>query len=107
MAISKAQAQKDGLLGGCPLMEDREKLDFETILGKKITVEDFAMVKTKKGEAYVITFKEYKKNYAWAGGCLKKYIEAYGEDFIGTKLIVGDMVKTSNGNDFRVFDIAD
>ena len=107
MAISKEQAMKDGILGGCPLMEGREKLDFDTIVGKKVTIEDYAKVTTKKGDAYVVTLKEYKKNYAWAGGFLKKMVEAYGEEFIGTKLIVGDMVETSNGNDFRTFDVVD
>lgn len=107
MAITREQAQKDGVLGGCPLIEDREKLDFDDMIGEIITVQDYALVKTKKDEAYALTFEEYPKNYAWAGGCLKKFIETYGADFIGTKIVVGEKVKTSNNNDYRVFDVAE
>ena len=107
MAVTKTQALNDGVLGGCPLIEDREKLNFDNMIGEIITVENFAKVQTKKDEAYAITFVEYPTSYAWAGGCLKKFIETYGEDFKGTRLVVGEKVKTSNNNDYRTFDVAD
>ena len=105
MAITREQALKDGVIGGCPLIDDREKLDFDTIIGETITVEDFAKTKTKDGEAYAIIFEEYPENYAWAGGWLKKMIETYNKEFIGTKLIVGEKVRTNSNKDFRTFEI--
>lgn len=106
MAITREQAQKDGVMGGCPLIDEREKIDFDDIIGEHITVKEFARVQTKTDIAYAITFEEYPKMYAWCGGCLKKLIETYGEDFKGTVLIVGEKVKTSNNNTYRVFEIA-
>ena len=92
MAITREQALKDGVIGGCPLIDDREKLDFDTIIGEAITVEDFAKTKTKDGEAYAIIFEEYPDNYAWAGGWLKKMIETYNKEEKRLELIA---IKTS------------
>ena len=61
----------------------------------------------RKETAYVVTFVEHPEGYTWAGGCLKKFIEAYHEEFLGTKLVVGDMVKTKSNNDYRVFEVYD
>ena len=111
MAITRERAQKDGISGGCPLMDGREKLDFDSIIGEVITVEDFAEVEVdkngKKEIAYAMNFTEYPNHYAWAGGCLKKFIEAYHEEFLGTKLTVGEKVKTKSNNDYRVFEVYD
>lgn len=105
MAITKEQATKDGMIGGCPLIGDKEKLDFDSIVGQEITVDEFMSTKTKDGDAYVITFAEYPTHYAWAGGFLSSMIAQYGDDFIGTVLKVGEKVKTNNKRDYRVFDI--
>lgn len=107
MAVTREQAINDGVTGGCPLIDGREKIDFDTIIGEVITVEAFALTKTKDGEAYAMTFNEYANGYAWAGGWLKKMIEHYGEEFIGTKLVVGEKVKTNSNKDFRTFEIFD
>lgn len=111
MAITRERAQKDGITGGCPLMDGREKLDFDSIIGEVITVEAFAEVEVdkngKKEVAYAMNFVEYPEHYAWAGGCLKKFIEAYHDEFIGTKLTVGEKVKTKSNNDYRVFEVYD
>lgn len=105
MAITKEQATNDGLIGGSKLIGDKEKLDFDSIVGTEITVENFEAVKTKDGEAYAITFVEYPEFYAWAGGFIQKCINQYGDEFKGTKLKVGAKVKTNNKRDFRTFDI--
>lgn len=108
MAINKKQALSDGVISGSQIIENCDvKIDFADLEGQKLTVEDFEKVSTKKGDAYVITFKELKKSYAWAGGWLKKFIEKYGEEFKGTKVIVGEKVKTQDGNDFRTFELAE
>ena len=107
MAITREQAIKDGVTGGCPLIDGREKIDFDDIIGDVLTVEAFAKTKTKTDEAYAITFEEYANGYAWAGGWLKKMIEHYAEEFIGTKIVVGEKVKTNSNNDFRTFEIFD
>ena len=97
MAINKKQALTDGVINGSIIIDNCDvKIDFEDHIGETLTVTDFERVQTKKGDAYVITFKEMKKAYAWAGGWLKKFIEKYGEEFKGTKVIVGEKVKTSD-----------
>lgn len=105
MAITKEQATKDGIIGGSKLIGEKEKLDFDSIVGTVITVSDFEAVKTKDGEAYAITFEEYPEFYAWAGGFIQKCITQYGEEFKGTRLKVGEKVKTNNKRDFRTFEI--
>lgn len=105
MAITKEQATKDGIMGGCPLIGSKEKMDFDDFVNDTLTVDDFMSTKTKDGEAYAITFVEYPNMYAWAGGFLKACIDKYGEDFKGTKLVVGLKEKTTNGRTFRTFDI--
>lgn len=108
MAISKKTALADGVINGSMIIDSCEtKIDFEDHIGETLTVTDFEKVITKKGDAYVITFKELKKSYAWAGGWLKKFIDKYGDEFKGTKIIVGEKVKTSDGNDFRQFELAE
>lgn len=107
MAITKEMAQNDGLIGGSKLIGEKEKLDFDSIVGEVITVEDFEAVKTKDGEAYALIFEEYPEYYAWAGGFLQKLISQYGIEFIGTKLKVGAKVKTKSKRDFRTFEIID
>lgn len=107
MAITKERATKDGILGGCPLIGDKMKIDFDDCVGEVLTVDDFMSTKTKDGEAYVITFKEYTNAYAWAGGFLQSCITQYGDDFKGTKLVVGEMTKTNNNRSYRPFEIVD
>lgn len=107
MAITKERATKDGILGGCPLIGNREKIDFDDLVNDVITVEDFMETKTKDGTAYAITFEELPESYAWCGGFLKACIEKYGEEFKGTKLQVGLKEKTNNGRTFRTFEIID
>lgn len=107
MAITKNQALNDGILGGCPLIEGREKLDLDTMIGEVVTIDDFMLVKTKKDDAYALTFKEYPQSYTWAGGFLKSCIEKYGDDFAGTKVVIGEKVRTQSNNDYRTFDIVD
>lgn len=107
MAITKAQATKDGIMGGCPLIGTREKIDFDDVVNEVITVDDFMETKTKDGNAYAITFLEFPNSYAWCGGFLKSCIEQYGNDFKGTKLKVGNKEKTNNGRTFRTFEIVD
>lgn len=105
MAITKEQATKDGIIGGCPLIGEREKLDFDSIIGEVITVSDFMDTKTKDGTATCITFEEFPDSYAWCGGFLSSCVAKYGEEFKGTKLKVGAKEKTSNGRTYRTFDI--
>lgn len=103
--ITKERATNDGIIGGSKLIGDKEKLDFDSIVGTDITVADFEEVHTKDGSAYAMTFEEYPEFYAWAGGFLQKCIVAYGEEFKGTRLKVGEKVKTNNKRDFRTFEI--
>lgn len=105
MAITKEQATKDGIMGGCPLIGEREKIDFDDFVGEVLTVDEFMETKTKDGEAFCITFKELPNSYGWCGGFLKSCIEKYGEDFKGTRLQVGKKEKTNNGRTYRTFDI--
>lgn len=111
MAITKERAQKDGITGGCPLMDGREKLVLDDMVNEVVTVDAYAEIEVdkngKKETAYVVTFEEHPEGYTWAGGCLKKFIEAYHDEFLGTKLVVGDMVKTKSNNDYRVFEVYD
>lgn len=105
MAITKEQATKDGIMSGCPLIEGRNKLDFDSMVGEVLTVEDYAVAKTKDGDAFAIIFKEYPELYAWAGGFLQNCINNYGKDFIGTRIKVEKKIITNNGRTYRPFDI--
>ena len=109
MAISRARAEEDGMLGGgCPELKNLDKIEWEQLEDAEITIEKVVTTTDADGnKLYAITTEEYPKHFMWCGASLTKYIEKYGDDFIGTKFHVGSKVKTKSGRYCRNFDIID
>ena len=110
MAITKERAIKDGTIKGSLIIADRgidNKRDFDDFVGQVLTIANYEKVETKKKDevAYVVTFEEYTEYFFWATGWIKNLIETYGDEFLGTQIKVGEKEVTSNGNDFRTFEI--
>lgn len=107
MAISKARAEQDGMLGGgAPELKNKNKVDWETFEGQELTVKEVVETHNADGEKLIaMIFEEAPNNFLWAGATLVKWYNNYGEEFLGTKILVGGMVKTKKGQPCRQFDI--
>lgn len=107
MAISKARAEQDGMLGGgAPELKNKTKVDWEVFEGQQLTVKEIVNTTNADGEPIIaLIFEEAPTNFFWAGHTLSGWIEAYGDEFIGTVIEVGAMVKTKKGQPCRQFDI--
>lgn len=98
-AIKKAKV----LLNGCPLMEDREKADWDGLTGETIHIEDYFPIE----DYYCVNIKEYPKNYFLTGKALTNLINELGEFVFILNIEVGEKVKTKNNNTYRAFKIVD
>lgn len=98
-AIKKAKA----LLNGCPLMEGREKADWDGLTGEVIHIEE----SFKMDKYYCVTLKEYPENYFLTGKALTNLINEIGEFTSTLNIEVGEKVKTKNNNTYRTFKIVD
>lgn len=107
MAITKERAQKDGLTGGCPLVDGKEKLNLDAMEGQVVTIKEYGECRTDKGDIYAVVFDEFQGAYIWAPSAVSKLIDNYGDEVIGTRLKIGAKTKTKGGRDFRPFDIVD
>lgn len=98
-AIKKAKA----LLNGCPLMDNREKGDWDSLCGEVIHIEE----SFKMDNYYCVTLKEYPENYFLTGKALTNLINEIGEFTSALNIEVGKKVKTKNNNTYRTFIIVD
>ena len=98
-AIKKAKA----LLNGCPLMEEREKADWDGLTGEIIHIEDYFPIENY----YCVNLKEYPENYFLTGKALSNLINELGEFVLILNIEVGEKVKTKNNNTYRAFKIVD
>ena len=98
-AIKKAKA----LLNGCPLMEGREKADWDGLTGETIHIEDYFPIENY----YCVNLKEYPKNYFLTGKALSNLINELGEFVLILNIEVGEKVKTKTNNTYRAFKIVD
>ena len=98
-AIKKAKA----LLNGCPLMEGREKADWDVLTGETIHIEDYFPIENY----YCVNLKEYPENYFLTGKALSNLINEIGEYVLILNIEVGKKVKTKNNNTYRSFKIVD
>lgn len=107
MAISRERAEADGLLGGgAPELKNKQKVEWETVEGQQFTVKEVVSTKNADGEIlYAVIFEEFPNNFFWAGTALRGWIEAYGDEFLGTVIEVGPMVKTKKNQNCRSFTI--
>lgn len=98
-AIKKAKA----LLNGCPLMEGKEKADWDELTGETIHIEDYFPIENY----YCVNLKEYPKNYFLTGKALTDLIDELEEYVLILNIEVGEKVKTKNNNTYRAFKIVD
>lgn len=98
-AIKKAKA----LLNGCPLMECREKADWDGLTGEIIHIEDYFPIENY----YCVNLKEYPENYFLTGKALSNLINEIGDYVLILNIEVGEKVKTKNNNTYRAFKIVD
>lgn len=108
MAISKEQAEKDGMLGGgAPELRDKNQIAWDDLaVGDTITVKEVVETTNADGELLLaIITEEYPENFLWAGSVIRKWYDKYGLDFVGTVIKIGDKVKTKQGRTCRAFDI--
>lgn len=107
MAITREKAEKDGMLGGgAPELKNKDKIDWETVESQELTVKEVVETTNADGERLIaVIFEEYPTNFFWAGATITKWYDNYGEEFIGTVIEVGPMVKTKKGQNCRSFTI--
>ena len=98
-AIKKAKA----LLNGCPLMDGREKADWDVLTGEVVHIEEYFQI----DDYYCITIKEYPENYFLTGKALTNLINEIGEYVLILNIEVGEKIKTKNNNTYRAFKIVD
>ena len=98
-AIKKAKA----LLNGCPLMDGREKADWDVLTGEVVHIEEYFPI----DDYYCITIKEYPENYFLTGQALTNLINEIGEYAMLLNIEVGEKIKTKNNNTYRAFTIVD
>ena len=98
-AIKKAKA----LLNGCPLMDGREKADWDVLTGEVVHIEEYFPI----DDYYCITIKEYPENYFLTGQALTNLINEIGEYAMLLNIEVGEKIKTKNNNTYRAFKIVD
>ena len=98
-AIKKAKA----LLNGCPLMDGREKADWDELTGEVIHIEDYYPIENY----YCVNLKEYPQNYFLTGKALSNLINELGEFVLILNIEVGEKIKTKTNNTYRTFKIAD
>lgn len=107
MAVTREKAEKDGMLGGgAPELKNKNKVDWETMEGQELTVKEVVETVNADGERLLaVIFEEAPTNFFWAGATITKWYDNYGEEFLGTKIEVGQMVKTKKGQNCRSFTI--
>lgn len=96
-AIKKAKE----LLNGCPLMNDREKCDWEDIEGSVISIDEYFKIK----DYYCVTLKGIEDKYFLTGQALTDLIDSVGENVTILYIKVGEKVKTKNNNTYRTFTV--
>ena len=86
-------------LNGCPLMENREKMAWDDIVGEDVVINEYHKMDTY----YCVVLREYPKNYLFTGQQLTNLLDKYGEDATKVVLTVGKKTRTKNGNTFTPF----
>lgn len=107
MAISKKRAEQDGMNGGgCPELKNKEKLDWDDIEGEDITISQVVKTTNADGEPLIaVICEEHADFFMWAGAAITKWVDYYGDEFLGTVIHVGPIGKTKAGRKCRKFDI--
>lgn len=107
MAITRAQAENDGMLGGgAPELKDKNKVDWAVVEGQELTVDELVRTTNANGNTLVaVIFKERPNDFFWAGTVIRKWVDNYGDEFIGTVIKVGPLGKTKKNQPCRSFDI--
>jgi hypothetical protein len=82
---------------GCPLFEGREKGSLDELTGLEVTIADFYNL----ADYHAVIFEESPEKVYLSGGGLKKLLTKYGEDAIGVKIVIEEMIKTAKKNDYR------
>lgn len=101
----KKAAQKATTLS--ELMENREQIETDDILGKELTMVEFDLVpgkdkQTKKDKMYpIMIFAEFPKNYYNGGFIFGKICEAWVADFGGDIKACSAALKESGGVHIR------
>ena len=86
-------------LNGCPLMENREKMSWDDIVGEDIAISEYHKMDTY----YCVVLREYPSNYLFTGQQLTNLLDKYGDDATKVVLTVGKKTRTKNGNTFIPF----
>lgn len=92
----KERAQKLTVLSS--LMEGREKLDTDAIIGKTLTIKNADMVVTEQARYGCVVFKEYEHHYYNTGMVLTKIIDDWLD-------IAIDKVGLMEVDDISTFDV--
>lgn len=95
-------SEMKAMLNGCPLMDGREKMQFDEIAGEQITIADYYKMEGKDNY-YCVVLSEYPKNYFFTGAQLTTFIDKFGDDAKKVVLEVGKKIKTKNNNTFTPF----
>ena len=110
--MSKLSKLAKSIIGGCEIMENREKS--EQIMDEVVTITDMDILTGDKGNYAVYTLKEYPKNYFFGGKSLTLIAEEVKADSelmnelhtVGLRVSL-KKVKTKKGNDFTQVELYD
>lgn len=75
----KDEAKKMNLGNGVPFMEGRTKGSTDELLGKEITIRDFAFLNGQDGEYVVFIIDEDKDSFYFGGSVLTNNMKAFSE----------------------------
>lgn len=70
--MSKLTEFAKGMVGGCRLMENREKVNTEDVVGVELTMRDFEMLTGDNGKFPVIIFDEMPDKFYMGGKVLSE-----------------------------------
>lgn len=109
MVNAKVLAEMKKRFNGCELMQNRNKGDFDAVVGEVLTVEDYQRLTGEDGNYYAVVFEEDADNFYLSGGALTEMLETWGEDngCVGVKVSFGEKVKTKAKRDYRPMTICD
>lgn len=86
---------------GCPLFEGRTKEKMDVLTGKEVTIQEFFPM----ADYHAVVFAEYPDKVFLSGGALKQLLNEFGEDAVGLKIAVLEMIKTADKHDFRPINV--
>lgn len=72
---------------GLPLMEGKEKISVDNVIGQVLTVSDYGFLNGEEGEYVVISIKEYPTNFIYGSSVVTQAFKNLDEQLTDEELV--------------------